>query len=453
MGLTVFKLLALIALTIGVLYLLFRNPKNSLYLLVATFPMFNVETLNFGGGFLVLSPNKVFGAMVVVLMVVDVISKGKEFRFFSAHMLLSLLLLAALLISFMVTDARSLSWAQRYLSNLFFLLAMVTWIETRAEVDRARGVFILSLAVFTIIGLLGFGSEVEGGGTVEARFEASMLNANRAALAYLIGVGFSIGWLLRNLDSRWRRWAGIAMVSLLAYATMLTGSRAGLIALLITLSCIPFLLWTTPGRRSVLIPMTIAAVCLAVLMPQVMAERAKEIPGVGGGLGKEEARRSRIHQYRLALQLIDESPIVGAGPHEFNRIYSQRVEGHIKRSLHSWYLKVAVDGGIPALVLYLLLFLATFLAGLQQALRSADPGLRREGWAFAVLVVGLAFFGTFSSVPYSKLIWLLFTFGALQFKLQDISRKDEQDEAVEAYRDQASKLSAVASTVVVIKKD
>jgi len=449
----ILKFLVFVLLAIGAMYLVFKNPKNSLYLLVATFPMFNVDTFDIGSGFLVVSPNKIFGALVVVLMVVDVISKGKEFRFFNPHMLLSLLLLALLLISFMVNEARSLSWGQRFLSNLIFLLAMVTWIENRAEADKARLVFIVSLVVFTTIGLLGFGGAAETGATVEARFEASMLNANRAAQAYLIGVGFSLGWLIRNLHIPWRRWAGIAIVMLLAYATMLTGSRAGLIAFLITVSCVPFLLWRVPKGKSVIVPLALAGVALAAFMPQVMSERAKEIPGFGGELSEEEARRSRIHQYRLALQLIDESPIVGIGPNEYNRIYSQRIEGDIRRSLHSWYLKVAVDGGVPALVLFLLLFLATFLAALRLALRGPDPGLRAEGWTFAFLIVGLTVFGTFSSVPYSKLTWLVFTFGALELRLQDVQRKEQQDEAVEAYREQAAELSVVASTVVVIKKD
>jgi len=446
------KLLLFVLLAAGILYLISRNPKNSLYLLVATFPMFNVETVNFGGGFLVVSPNKVFGALVVVLMIVDVISKGKEFRFFSLHMLLSVLLLAMLLISFMVNGVRSLSWAQRYISNLAFLLAMVTWIDTRAEADRCRVVFIVSLVFFTILGLLGVGGHVDFGGSAEVRFEASMLNANRAAQAYLMGVGFSVAWFLRNLESPWRRWVGLAVIMLLAYSTMLTGSRAGLIAMLVVLGGVPFLIWSRPRGRSFVVPLVLGAMALAVFMPQVMADRAQEIPLLGGGLKKEEARRSRIHQYRLAFQLIDESPIVGIGPHEFNRVYSQRVEGDIRRSLHSWYLKVAVDAGIPALVLYFLLFIVTLGAAVRGVFRTDDPGLKGENWSSALLVVGMMVFGTVSSVPYSKLTWLLFAFGAVEFRLQQLEREGLDQDAVQAFSDRAEELSLAGSTVVVVKK-
>ncbi|MFH1531986.1 MAG: O-antigen ligase family protein [Pseudomonadota bacterium] len=447
------KLLVLAVLAAAVLYLILRNSKNSLYLLVASFPMFNVETVDFGGGFLVLSPHKVFGAMVVILMVVDVISKKKEFRFFSPHMVLSVLLLALLLISFMVNGIQSLSWAQRYLSNLVFLLAMVTWIDTRAEADRCREVFIASLVFFTILGLLGQGGQTDlDGGTRDARFEASMLNANRAAHAYLIGVGFSLAWFLRNLEIPWRRWVGFAVLMLLAYATMLTGSRAGLVALLIILGGLPLLLWRRPRGRSILVPVLLGAVTLAVFMPQVMARRAREIPTEGGDLNKEEAQRTRVHQYRLAFQLIDESPVIGIGPNEFNRVYSQRVEGDLGRALHSWYLNVAVDAGIPALLLFVLLFLVTFWVFVRGGLHGADPGLRGEGWSTALLVLGLMVFGTVSSVPYSKLTWLVFTFGAVDLHLQKREREERGQEAVRAFSDQTEGLSLAGNTVVVVKK-
>ncbi len=445
------KLLAFVFLAAGVLYLIFKNSKNSLFLLVATFPMFNVETLDIGGGFFVLSPNKIFGALVVVLMVVDVISKGKEFRFTSPQMLLSLLLLVLMLISFMVNGARHLTWAQRNLSNLFFLLAMVTWIETREEADLGRLVFIVSLAFFTIPGLFGFQEQAVAGPNDRARFMASMLNANRAAHTYIMGAGLALAWLLRGAEKPWRRWSGFALLGLFAYATMATGSRAGLIALVVTLSGAPILLWQRPGARILIVPMVLGAIALLVFMPQVMADRAQQIPSLKEGLSKEEAR-SRIHQYRLALQLIDDSPIVGIGPHEFNRIYSQRVEGDTPRSLHSWYLKVAVDAGIPALTVFVLLLLVSLGVAMRGALRSSDPGLRGEGWSNAFLVIGMMVFGIVSSVPYSKLNWLIFAFAAVELNLQQRDREKLQKDTAQAYLDRADELPATSSTVVVIKK-
>lgn len=454
MGISGISLLIFLMLMPVALYLILQNTKNSLYLLVATFPMFNVETFNLGGGFLVLSPNKVFGALVIVLMVVDVLSKGKEFRFISPHMVLSILLLATLLISFMVNGSRSLSWAQRYLSNLAFLLAMVTWIDTRKEADRVWQVFIYSLAFFTILTLLGVtaGDEVAAGGAGE-RFEATMLNANRAARTYLIGLGLAMGWLMRSAATPGRRWFGFALVGFFAWFILLTGSRAGFIALLITMAGFPFLLWAGTHTRSLVVPLIVVGALFVVFVPDAMVQRAKNIPNVQQGLEEEEARRSRIHQYRLALDLIDAHPLVGIGPHEFHRVYSKRVEGDVVRVLHSWYLKVAVDAGIPALLCFVGLLLLTFFIGLRGALSDPRPDRRGQAWAFTFMVAGLMAFGVVSSVPYSKLMWLVFSISAVELRLQQKEREAEQVDAVQDFNVRADALGVATGTVVIIKKD
>jgi len=454
MGGGVFTLGILVALGPVVVYLILKNPKNSLYMLVATFPLFNIESVNIGGGFLMLSPHKIFGATVVVLMAVDVIGKGKEFVFLAPHMVLSLLLLVMMLLSFLVNGSTSLSWAQRYLSNLAFLLAMVTWLETREEADRARQVFLASLVIITIITSFGFGEAMVEGLDKGARFESTMLNANRAAQIFLIGIGLSIGWLLRHAETPWRRYVGIGIVSLFVWSLLRTGSRAGLIGLVLISIGALFLLWSRKRTRPLVIPLVIGGVIVYAFMPATMQERAQQIPGVGGlGISQEEARRSRIHQYRLAVDLVDKSPMFGVGPHEFNKIYSQRVEADVNRTLHSWYLKVAVDAGIPGLLLFVLLFLLTLFVGVRGGLSGPDPGIRGEAWSFAFMVGALMVFGAVSSVPYSKLTWLVFALGAVELQLRHRERDKAQIAQAEEFREAAPEQGVRNNTVVVIKKD
>ena len=449
MGGSVFTVGILVVLGPVVAYLILKNPKNSLFMLVATFPMFNIESVDVGGGFLMISPHKVFGAIVVVLMVVDVISKGKEFTFLAPHMMLSLLLLVMMLLSFMVNNATSLSWAQRYLSNLVFLLAMVTWLETRGEADSARLIFLVSLVIITIFAYLGFGGDIAEGGDQAARFEATMLNANRAAQVYLIGTGLALGWLLRHAKIPWRRNVGFGLMFLFVWSLLRTGSRAGLIGLVLISIGALFLLWSRKRTRLLAIPLVIGGAIAIAFMPATMAERAQQIPGIAGhGIHEEEARRSRVHQYRLALDLIDRSPLFGVGPHEFNRIYSQRVEADTARSLHSWYLKVAVDAGIPGLLLFVSLFLLTLFAGVRGGLSG-----RGEAWSFALLVAALMVFGAVSSVPYSKLTWLIFAFGAVELQLWRRERDAAPMAQVEAFQARADALAVANNTVVVVRKD
>ena len=450
----IITLLGVLILGPVVVYLVSRNSKNSLFILISTFPMFNIETINLGGGFLVISPNKVFGALVVVLMAVDVISKGREFRFLSPHVVLTLLLLAMLLLSFMVNGARNLSWAQRYLSNLVFLLAMVTWIDTREEADRVWQVFVYSLAFLTVLTLFGLlGGQEVGRRTASERFEATMLNANRAARTYITGFGLALGLLLSRADQSRHRWFTFAALLLFGWSILLTGSRAGLIALLILGSAAPFLMAYGPSTRALVVPIILAAGLFAIFAPQVIVERSSMIPGVERGM-EEESKRSRIHQYRLGVDLITNNPVLGIGPDEFSRVYAKRLEGTtMVRVLHSWYLKVAVDAGVPALLLFLGLLGLSLVVGLRGALFGPTQERRRQAWAFAVLVIALSVFGTVSSVPYSKLNWLIFAIAAVELHLQQQERENVRQDAVLAFRDRAEALSAATGTVVVIKKD
>ena len=454
MGGGVFTMVILAALGPIVVYLVMKNPKNSLYMLVATFPMFNIEAVELGGGFLIISPHKVFGAIVVVLMAVDVVSKGKEFVFLAPHMVLSLLLLVMMLLSFMVNNATNLSWAQRYLSNLLFLLVMVTWLDTREEADKARNVFLVSLFIITLFVTIGFGEDVAARGTPGDRFEATLLNANRAAQVFLIGTGLAIGWLLRHAEIPWRRNVGLGVVSLFVWSLLRTGSRAGLIGLVLLSIGTLFLLWSRQRTWLLVIPLVIGGALAVAFMPAIMWERAQQIPGIGGhGIHEEEARRTRIHQYRLALDLVDKNPMFGVGPHEFNRIYSQRVEADVARSLHSWYLRVAVDAGIPGLLLFVSLFLLTLFVGVRGGLSGPDPGISAEAWSFALMVGALMVFGAVSSVPYSKLTWLVFAFGAVELQLWRRERDASVEAPAEAFRQRADELAVAKNTVVVIKKD
>ncbi|MBM4370969.1 MAG: hypothetical protein FJ098_04905, partial [Deltaproteobacteria bacterium] len=115
---------------------------------------------------------------------------------------------------------------------------------------------------------------------------------------------------------------------------------------------------------------------------------------------------------------------------------------------------VAVDGGIPALILFAGLLLLSAWVWFRGAIGDADPGRRAEAWAQVALVVGLAVFGVVSSVPYAKLTWLVFAYAAVELRVRQMEEKAARFQAGnQAFEEAAAGASPPSDTVVIIRKD
>jgi O-antigen ligase len=145
---------------------------------------------------------------------------------------------------------------------------------------------------------------------------------------------------------------------LMAVALFLTASRGGFVTLVVAgVVC----LWHfgVRGRRLYLI--FAAALAMAVLLA-VAGDRLKDrffaISGqdLHGGMensayGSYEERQELM---RIAVHGVMRYPILGIGMHNFPN-YSGKW-----RDVHVAYLQIAVEGGIPILILYLLFFWRSF---------------------------------------------------------------------------------------------
>jgi O-antigen ligase len=156
---------------------------------------------------------------------------------------------------------------------------------------------------------------------------------------------------------------------ILAYVLLLTASRAGLLALLVGLG-VCLVEFGVKGRRYYLVVAT-ALLVLAILLSAgaVVRERFEALfdPSMSS-VNDVAARGSSIQRQDLfwkSITVTAEHPLFGVGPGNFTSISGSWHDPH------NSYSQMSAEGGIPALMLYLIVFSLAF-GNARETRRSLD---------------------------------------------------------------------------------
>jgi O-antigen ligase len=192
-------------------------------------------------------------------------------------------------------------------------------------------------------------------------------NPNDLAFAIVLTLPFCLAFLLSTKRTLVKFcWAGGILI--MAFTLFKTASRAGFITLLIS-GAVCLWHFGVKGRRFYLIAASaLAVVLLLAVAGGPLVRRMAAI----GGKGDTEAEALAYDSYEarkdlmsLALHGIARYPILGMGTGDF-QVYSGSWH-----DVHVAYLQIAVEGGIPSLILYLLFFGSGF-KNLRELLRRRD---------------------------------------------------------------------------------
>jgi O-antigen ligase len=144
---------------------------------------------------------------------------------------------------------------------------------------------------------------------------------------------------------------------IMSLALFMTASRGGFVTLVVT-GAICLWHFGVRGRRFFLIVASgLSIVVLLAVAGGPLMRRMGAIAGEGSTLQQEKAFESyeqRKYLARRAIEGIESYPILGMGVRNF-----QQYSG-VWRDVHVTYLQIAVEGGIPSLILYLLFFARGF---------------------------------------------------------------------------------------------
>jgi len=222
-------------------------------------------------------------------------------------------------------------------------------------------------------------------------------NPNDLAFSVVLTLPFCLAFLL-TAKSAVVKLSWTVGILIMAVALFMTASRAGFITLIVAGTVC---LWHfgVRGRRFYLIAVSglVVALLFAVAGGPLM-RRMEAIAGEGSTQQEEKAYESyeqRKYLMQKAIEGIEHYPILGLGVRNF-----QEYSG-VWRDVHMAYLQMAVEGGIPALILYLLFFSRGF-GNLRKLLRKRDLDVQTTLFVGALhsSLVGFVFGALFAPEAY-----------------------------------------------------
>jgi putative inorganic carbon (HCO3(-)) transporter len=244
------------------------------------------------------------------------------------------------------------------------------------------------------------------------RIFGTFYNPNVFAGFLMLAIPLSISALLAARSGIIRILCGYALLTLIT-ALVLTGSRGGWLAFLLSAVVFGPLLGVALGRRRQ--GAVAGLVAVVVLVGLAIALPPLRVRLLTSFSAQEHSNRFRLLTWEAALQMVLDRPVQGFGPGSFELAFPKYAIGGYTRMAHENYLQIAAETGLPGLLAFVWL-LGAFIFSTTRALSSA--GNREVALLMAACVSGVAAFAFHSFLDYgwfigaiASTVWLLMGLG------------------------------------------
>jgi len=197
-------------------------------------------------------------------------------------------------------------------------------------------------------------------------------NPNDLAFAIVLSLPFCLAFLLTAKNGL-KKLAWLCVMLMMAVTLALTASRAGFVDLVVA-GAVCLWHFGVRGKRPFLIVATAVLSLLVMLVAgrtlkdRLVATASDEDTVNGEDLGARGSFEARKYLMEQALRGIERYPLLGLGVGNFITYSGDWHEVHMS------YLQIAVEGGIPALILYLMFFSRGFSnLKILRRMRDLDP--------------------------------------------------------------------------------
>jgi O-antigen ligase len=287
-----------------------------------------------------------------------------------------------------------------FFRTLDFSKVFVAWVLTFLAVTslaRLRRVLFIqaaSVAVISIVSMVKGASHPRLDGVLGGIYS----NPNDLGFAIVLSLPFCLAFLLRT-GSILRKSAWTISLLLMISALFLTASRGAFITFLVAGAAS---LWHfgIKGRRLYLIGAALLiAIVVGIAVGGPLKDRLLAVSGEGLDTDSQSSAYGSYEQRRIlisrSLDGIEHYPVLGIGLHNFST-YSG-----VWRDVHVTYLQIAVEGGIPCLILYLL-FLGRGFSNVRALRRvtKLDPEVKLFAGALHSSLVGFLVGALFAPEAY-----------------------------------------------------
>jgi O-antigen ligase len=365
---------------------------------------------------------KISGVFAIVGLLLSLGHSKRGLRELPREAVYLLLLIGLLFIS----AAFSPVWkGGAFFRALDFAKVFVAWVLTFVAVTnlaRLRRVLFIqtaSVAVVSVVSMVKGASHPRLDGVLGGIYS----NPNDLAFAIVLALPFCLAFLLRT-DSIWRKAAWNVSLLLMISALFLTASRGAFITFLVA-GAVSLWHFGIKGRRLHLIgAAALMAIMVGTLAGGQLKDRLLAMSGEGVDTNSQSSAYGSYEQRRVlisrSIEGIKHYPILGIGLHNFST-YSG-----VWRDVHVTYLQIAVEGGIPCLILYLMFFGRGF-SNLRRLNRQGDPGPEVQLFAGALhsSLVGFLVGALFAPEAYQYFPYFAVAYTAVLLAIEQERRSGE----------------------------
>ena len=221
------------------------------------------------------------------------------------------------------------------------------------SMKRLRWILFVQAASVAVIAITSIVNPHISGGRLQGVLSGIYGNSNDLALIIDLSLPLCLALALTT-RSYWKKLAWTVVMLAMIYVVFLTASRGGAIALVVgALVC----LWQlgVKGRRSYLLLLVpVALIVIWLYSGNTLRERFEQtsidpaqISHDSEASGSAEQRKELLFQ---SLKVTAQHPLFGIGPGNFEIISG------VWHVTHNSYTQISAEGGIPAFLLYLLIF-------------------------------------------------------------------------------------------------
>lgn len=290
------------------------------------------------------------------------------------------------------------SFSKIVLITIIIALAVTT-------LGRLRKLIFIQASCFVLVAII---SVVEAR-TVAGRLMGSLngIYGNPNDLAFAIALGFPLCWVfLHRTSSKIKKLLWLSCMGATAYAVFMTASRSGLIVLFVSVLLCLWEFGFKGGRRHLLVIGAVVALVVITIAPTKLIYTrfaSFENPAANtSAYGSFEGRRDLL---MTSLRITVEHPLFGVGPGNFE------VVSGIWHVAHNTFTGLSAEGGIAALILFLLMVKTSF-SNLRKAKDSNQDDKEFHLWisALRVAMITLVVGSLFSSVQYQFYPYMLMAY-------------------------------------------
>jgi len=231
-------------------------------------------------------------------------------------------------------------------------LVIVIYAAVRS-MKRLRSIIFVQAASISIIAIVSILDRHISAGRLQGALSTIYGDPNDLALAIDLSLPLCLILALTTV-SRWKKitWT-IAMLAMI-YAVALTASRAGAIALAVAAVVCLWRLGVGSRRFYLLLLVPVALIAFWLLSGNVLRERFNQTSIESSPSGQATAASGSAQQrkelFMQSLRVTVQHPLFGVGPGNFV------VVSGVWHVTHNTFTQLSAEGGLPALVLYVLVF-------------------------------------------------------------------------------------------------